>query len=170
MASALQPASVTVSSTCQLIDAKSSGVYHNLPSTSVRLILAQDNVGLSTRASLLQRDKDGRHSRIAHPNPRHEVHTHPLLLLSIPSRPEYAVLTFFLALLFFCRTGVVLHSTAQLPEADQAPLLKSGPIRCAAVDRELKYLLTSGDDKILKLWSLENLKLINERCAFTFKS
>ncbi|KAG6821219.1 hypothetical protein H0H93_004041 [Arthromyces matolae] len=38
-----------------------------------------------------------------------------------------------------------------------------GPIRCAAVDSTGKYLATAGDSKVLKLYSLEGLRLINER-------
>ncbi len=54
-------------------------------------------------------------------------------------------------------------STAGFPEEQQQSILKSGPIRCAAVEPQMKYLLISGDDKILKLWAIDDLKLINER-------
>lgn len=61
------------------------------------------------------------------------------------------------------RTGNVLSSSANFPEEEKERVLKSGPIRCVAVDRELKYLVTSGEDKILKLWEIDGLKLLNER-------
>ncbi|KJA28088.1 hypothetical protein HYPSUDRAFT_129664 [Hypholoma sublateritium FD-334 SS-4] len=60
-------------------------------------------------------------------------------------------------------TGDVLLSSAGFPEEQQQSVLKSGLIRCAAVDSQMKYLLTSGEDKILKLWGINDLKLINER-------
>ncbi|KAF9475213.1 WD40 repeat-like protein [Pholiota conissans] len=60
-------------------------------------------------------------------------------------------------------TGNVLSSTANFSEEQKERVLESGPIRCAAVDRDLKYLLTSGEDKMLKLWEIDALKLLNER-------
>ncbi|KAG1728117.1 WD40 repeat-like protein [Suillus lakei] len=56
-------------------------------------------------------------------------------------------------------TGDVLHSTAKF-EADQ---IASGPIRCAALSACGKYLATSGDDKNLKTWEVNGLKLLNSR-------
>ena len=44
-------------------------------------------------------------------------------------------------------------------------MVKSGHVRCAAVDREFKYLITSGEDKMLKVWELEGLTLLSERYA-----
>jgi hypothetical protein len=34
------------------------------------------------------------------------------------------------------------------------------------VDREFKYLITSGEDKMLKVWELDGLKLLSERYVF----
>ncbi|RDB23684.1 tRNA (guanine-N(7)-)-methyltransferase non-catalytic subunit TRM82 [Hypsizygus marmoreus] len=51
-------------------------------------------------------------------------------------------------------TGDVLHTTAAT---------KSGPIRCAAVDSSGRYLATSGEDKMLKVWEVEGLGLLSER-------
>ena len=42
-------------------------------------------------------------------------------------------------------------------------MIKSGIIRCAAVDGEFKYLITSGEDKMLKVWELDGMKLLSER-------
>jgi WD40 repeat protein len=60
-------------------------------------------------------------------------------------------------------SGLVLHSSHKFSESDVALLLKSGPIRCAAVSQDFRYLLTSGDDKLLKLWAVDGLKLLSER-------
>ena len=56
------------------------------------------------------------------------------------------------------RYGNVLHTTV-----DREDVLKSGPIRCAAMDRFGKYAATAGEDKILKIWEIDGLKLLNER-------
>ncbi|KAG2123847.1 WD40 repeat-like protein [Suillus clintonianus] len=56
-------------------------------------------------------------------------------------------------------TGNVLHSTARCEE-DQ---IASGPIRCAALSNCGKYLATSGDDKKLKTWEVNGLKLLGSR-------
>jgi tRNA (guanine-N(7)-)-methyltransferase subunit TRM82 len=50
-----------------------------------------------------------------------------------------------------------------LAEDDKIALLKSGPIRCAAVNGPGEYVATIGDDKVLKIWSLEHLKLLSSR-------
>jgi tRNA (guanine-N(7)-)-methyltransferase subunit TRM82 len=59
----------------------------------------------------------------------------------------------------------VLHSTALFADEARSAVLKSGPIRCAAVDKNLEYLVTTGEDKILKLWEVDGLKLLSERYA-----
>jgi tRNA (guanine-N(7)-)-methyltransferase subunit TRM82 len=65
------------------------------------------------------------------------------------------------------RTGHLLHSTALTDEEEKKKsLIESGHVRCAAVDREFKYLITSGEDKILKVWELDGLKLLSERYVF----
>jgi len=61
------------------------------------------------------------------------------------------------------RSGEVLHSSHKFSEADVACVLKSGPVRCTAVSHDFRYLLTSGDDKLLKLWAVNGLKLLSER-------
>ncbi|KAG1728050.1 WD40-repeat-containing domain protein [Suillus paluster] len=58
-------------------------------------------------------------------------------------------------------TGDILHSTAKCEE-DQI-VLTSGPIRCAALSSCGKYLATSGDDKKLKTWEVDGLKLLSSR-------
>ncbi|KAG6897821.1 hypothetical protein C0992_010625 [Termitomyces sp. T32_za158] len=42
-------------------------------------------------------------------------------------------------------------------------IASAGPVRCAAVDQGFHYLATAGDDKILKIWEIDGLKLVNER-------
>lgn len=56
-------------------------------------------------------------------------------------------------------TGDVLHSTAKHEENQIA----SGPIRCAALSDCGKFLATSGDDKKLKTWRVEDLQLLSSR-------
>lgn len=57
------------------------------------------------------------------------------------------------------RNGSLLAST----DLNDAELLKSGPIRHSCVDREYKHLVTVGEDKKLKVWQLEGLKVLSER-------
>lgn len=60
-------------------------------------------------------------------------------------------------------TGNVLHSTANFDHQAKDGILKSGHIRCAAIDVYDAYLATSGDDKMLKVWQLDGLKLLSVR-------
>ncbi|KAF7969461.1 hypothetical protein HWV62_27309 [Athelia sp. TMB] len=60
-------------------------------------------------------------------------------------------------------TGEILHSTMNLDEAAKDGVLKTGPIRCAALDVDGVHLVTSGDDKILKVWLVEGLVLLHSR-------
>ncbi|KAF8817442.1 hypothetical protein BYT27DRAFT_7227146 [Phlegmacium glaucopus] len=64
---------------------------------------------------------------------------------------------------FETTTGHLLHSTAFIDEEQKRSVIKSGHVRCAAIDREFKYLITSGEDKMLKVWELEGLRLLSER-------
>jgi WD40 repeat protein len=57
----------------------------------------------------------------------------------------------------------VLFTTLSFEGDDKDALLKSGPIRCVAVDNEYKYLVVCGDDKILKVWEMEGLNLLSQR-------
>ncbi|KAJ7625526.1 WD40 repeat-like protein [Roridomyces roridus] len=61
------------------------------------------------------------------------------------------------------RTGALLATTTDRDGAAKDALIKSGPIRLAAVNKTGTYLVTSGDDKLLKLWQVEGLSLLNER-------
>ncbi|KAJ7117685.1 WD40-repeat-containing domain protein [Mycena epipterygia] len=61
------------------------------------------------------------------------------------------------------RTGDLITTTADRQGADKESLLKSGPIRLAAIDKSAKHLVTSGEDKQLKLWQIDGLKLLNDR-------
>lgn len=70
---------------------------------------------------------------------------------------------FLLSLNLFCSTGNVLHSTGNLDPHAKDAILKSGHVRCAAIDASDAYLATSGDDKILKVWQLDGLKLLSVR-------
>ncbi|KAH9479543.1 tRNA (guanine-N(7)-)-methyltransferase non-catalytic subunit TRM82 [Psilocybe cubensis] len=60
-------------------------------------------------------------------------------------------------------TGVVLFSTTAFSNDQKDVLLKSGPVRCAAVDQEFTHVVTSAEDKMLKVWQLDGLKLLSER-------
>lgn len=56
------------------------------------------------------------------------------------------------------RTGAILHST----ETSEA-LLKAGPVRCAALSASGRNLITSADDKVLKVWDVETLSISSAR-------
>ncbi|KAH8832914.1 WD40 repeat-like protein [Flagelloscypha sp. PMI_526] len=60
-------------------------------------------------------------------------------------------------------SGVLLHSTTSLDETGLAVLLKSGPIKLAVIDPLESHLMTCGEDKVLKVWSLDGLKLLSSR-------
>ncbi|KAI0929670.1 hypothetical protein AcW1_007041 [Taiwanofungus camphoratus] len=60
------------------------------------------------------------------------------------------------------QSGDLIHSTVKL-EAEDDALLKTGLIRCAAADDALKHVITVGDDKKLKVWQVDGLKLLSER-------
>nr|GAT46439.1 WD40 repeat-like protein [Mycena chlorophos] len=59
---------------------------------------------------------------------------------------------------FDASTGKLIASTV-----GREGLAPSGPIRVAAVDRDAKHLITAADDKMLKLWRIDVLELVNER-------
>ncbi|KAJ8085340.1 tRNA (guanine-N(7)-)-methyltransferase non-catalytic subunit trm82 [Marasmius tenuissimus] len=61
------------------------------------------------------------------------------------------------------RTGDILSSTLNASDELKASLLKSGPIRFIAVDKSWTHLLTFSDDKMLKIWKVEDLELLHER-------
>lgn len=61
-----------------------------------------------------------------------------------------------------------MHSTVRLEESAKEAVLKSGAVRCAAVDFEFKHVVTSGEDKQLKVWEVDGLKLLSERCVIEF--
>ncbi|KZT07457.1 WD40 repeat-like protein [Laetiporus sulphureus 93-53] len=87
-------------------------------------------------------------------------HTH--LLLS-PSRPLAVVLSGPHIQVVDTQNGSVLHSTVNLDEATKASVLKSGGIRCSAVNDTFTHLVTAGDEKKLKVWKLDGLELLNAR-------
>ncbi|EPQ56592.1 WD40 repeat-like protein [Gloeophyllum trabeum ATCC 11539] len=61
------------------------------------------------------------------------------------------------------QTGSILCSTANLEGDLRESLLKSGPIRCVDVDNGLRHVVTVGDDKKMKVWDTESLKVLSER-------
>ncbi|KAI0683688.1 WD40-repeat-containing domain protein [Cytidiella melzeri] len=61
------------------------------------------------------------------------------------------------------QTGEVVQSTATFDGSERDAVLKSGPIRCAEFDTSFTHLVTSGEDKQLKVWRLVDLKPLNER-------
>ncbi|TFK39886.1 WD40-repeat-containing domain protein [Crucibulum laeve] len=60
-------------------------------------------------------------------------------------------------------TGDILHSTVNFEDEKRGAVIESGPVRCAAVDKSNKYLITTAEDKMLKLWEIGGLKLLSER-------
>lgn len=74
----------------------------------------------------------------------------------------------FVYLTIISRTGTIVASTLNLPENVQESLKKSGPIRCAVLDKSNTYLATLADDKKLKVWKLDGLELLHERFVSPF--
>ncbi|KAH9852170.1 WD40-repeat-containing domain protein [Lenzites betulinus] len=61
-------------------------------------------------------------------------------------------------------TGEIVHSTTKIDEQAQEKLEKSGAIRCAAVDSHFTHIITTADDKRLKVWRVgEDFALLSER-------
>ncbi|KAH7926399.1 WD40 repeat-like protein [Leucogyrophana mollusca] len=60
-------------------------------------------------------------------------------------------------------TGDILHSSTTLEGPDKDGLLKSGPVRCTALSNSQNVFVTAGDDKKLKVWDIEGLKLLSSR-------
>ncbi|KAL0955291.1 hypothetical protein HGRIS_004181 [Hohenbuehelia grisea] len=61
------------------------------------------------------------------------------------------------------KTGEKSSSSITLEDAVKDAVVKSGPIRCAALSDDERYLATSGDDKKLKIWEIDGPRLLNER-------
>ncbi|KAH9951156.1 WD40-repeat-containing domain protein [Amylocystis lapponica] len=61
------------------------------------------------------------------------------------------------------QTGDILQSTVHFSGATKDVLLKSGPIRCCAVDEACTHLVTAGEDKRLKVWQVDGLQPLSER-------
>lgn len=59
----------------------------------------------------------------------------------------------------------MVYSTAQFEGSAKDVLLKSGPIRCADIDRAFENFVSSGEDKILRVWRVKGLQLLSERFA-----
>ena len=59
----------------------------------------------------------------------------------------------------------MLHSTAALAAPARDALVKAGPVRAADVDRGFRHVALSGEDKKLKVWRLDGLELLSERCV-----
>ncbi|VDB99931.1 unnamed protein product [Peniophora sp. CBMAI 1063] len=60
-------------------------------------------------------------------------------------------------------SGTVLHATFRDGFEGKEAILKSGPIRCATVDASQKHLITIGEDKRMKVWAIDGLKVLSER-------
>ncbi|KAH7885862.1 WD40-repeat-containing domain protein [Phlebopus sp. FC_14] len=61
------------------------------------------------------------------------------------------------------KTGVILHTSTKFSDQEKDALIKSGPIRCSALNHSGKYLASVGDDKKLKIWDLDSLVLLSAR-------
>lgn len=46
--------------------------------------------------------------------------------------------------------------------------MKAGPIRCLDVSTDFAHVAASGEDKRLKVWRVEDLALLSERCVSTY--
>ncbi|EIW79075.1 WD40 repeat-like protein [Coniophora puteana RWD-64-598 SS2] len=60
-------------------------------------------------------------------------------------------------------TGSTLHSTASADHPEREGAEKSGPVRCAALDTSGAHLVTACDDKKLKVWAVDGLRLLSSR-------
>ncbi|KAI0832075.1 WD40-repeat-containing domain protein [Trametes gibbosa] len=61
-------------------------------------------------------------------------------------------------------SGEIIHSTTKLSDQAQEGLEKSGAIRCAAVDPQFAHIITTADDKRLKVWQVgKDFTLLSER-------
>ncbi|EGN96699.1 hypothetical protein SERLA73DRAFT_184834 [Serpula lacrymans var. lacrymans S7.3] len=60
-------------------------------------------------------------------------------------------------------TGEILYTTDRFDGADKDAILKSGPVRCSAVNSSYQFLATVGDDKKLKVWEVGGLKVLSSR-------
>jgi tRNA (guanine-N(7)-)-methyltransferase subunit TRM82 len=60
-----------------------------------------------------------------------------------------------------------VHSTASdaFDAARREAVLASGPVRCAAVDASFAHLVTVSEDKQMKVWALDRLEVLSERCV-----
>ena len=63
------------------------------------------------------------------------------------------------------RSGELLHSTASFEGSKLDGVINAGPVRCASVDSKYNHLATAGDDKLLKVWAIDTLQLLSERCV-----
>jgi WD40 repeat protein len=109
----------------------------------------QQYASLPTFCSFYRSNKDGTNIWSPYPNLGYSVR----VLLSL------------CAFVHKSRTGDLLSSTALWKGHDRDDILKSGPVRCASTDKSQIYLATAGDDKILKVWELDGLKLLSRRYA-----
>ncbi|KAG6335736.1 hypothetical protein ID866_3360 [Astraeus odoratus] len=60
-------------------------------------------------------------------------------------------------------SGDILCSTASFDAEVKDAVVKSGPIRCAAISRSGNHIATAADDKQLKVWELASLALMSSR-------
>ena len=56
-----------------------------------------------------------------------------------------------------------MHSTDKFAATQRDAVLKSGPIRCADVNNGFTHLVTTEEDKQLKVWGLDGLQVLSER-------
>lgn len=62
------------------------------------------------------------------------------------------------------RTGQLRASTTSFNEKEEIiAVVKSGMILCATVDQAGRNLATTAEDKHLKIWQIDGLKLLNSR-------
>lgn len=66
------------------------------------------------------------------------------------------------------RTGEVISQGPISDGSTQGDPTSKGPIVAAAVNEGSTYLLTVGENKVLSLWRLPRLELVNERCVNTY--
>lgn len=62
-----------------------------------------------------------------------------------------------------CRTGDIISQCSTTQDGFSKETRTEGPIIAVAVNEDYRHLVTVGENKILSLWQLPVLELINER-------
>lgn len=128
----------------------------NLENPDVTVLLTFSYVCLSTHRLVLRIWSDHRNFWTSYPSLGLQVCTpstkRRLFVLNLLEQP-------------FHRTGELLATTADLGGDELQALLKTGAIRCAAIDPRNEHIVVSADDKVIRVYLLDGLRLLSSRCV-----